>query len=350
MLNGKPSSNGHKAARAPSHERDATGDTALPIKRRKLDDADAETVRPNNDSINHAEEAEATLMQLEVKELLAEVAVHQHTIDAVQSFVERLASTLRELPSSIVDPSPIRGLLSDFKFPTDRSFAFQPPQQVRLIGSFAINAASHPSSIADVAIVMPRSCFDDKDYLNHRYHAKRALYLSHVAAVLQARAERLGIADINWDVLRGDARRPTVVFKLQGADQQGGPGWCEVRLVPALVVGAFPFQKMAPEKNCLRSVNKRKKESESKATEDPAEPQLLPTPCYNATVIEDMLLVEHANLLAATAATAPCVSQAAVLLRVWGRQQCLFEGADGVSGFFLTMLMCHLVASGKVVS
>jgi hypothetical protein len=39
-------------------------------------------------------------------------------------------------------------------------------------------------SVVDVAVDMPGSCFDDKDYLNNRYHAKRVLYLDSLRVAL----------------------------------------------------------------------------------------------------------------------------------------------------------------------
>lgn len=43
-------------------------------------------------------------------------------------------------------------------------------------------------------------------------------------------------------------------------------------------------------------------------------------------------------------------SDAAALLRVWAQQQQLAQGADGLSGTLLTMLLVHLVEGGQAVS
>ena len=57
-----------------------------------------------------------------------------------------------------------------------------------------------------------------------------------------------------------------------------------------------------------------------------------------------------ADTCAAVAARCPGFADAAALLRVWAQQQQLSLGADGLSGCLLTLLLAHLVETGKVVS
>ena len=77
-----------------------------------------------------------------------------------------------------------------------------PPASVSLVGSLPRDTAVGSDVVVDVAIEMPKRCFEGKDHLNHRYHVKRAVYLTAVAAHLKAR----GFKRLNWVVTNHDPR------------------------------------------------------------------------------------------------------------------------------------------------
>ena len=219
---------------------------------------------------------------------------------------------------------------------SQKPFLFRAPSRVEVVGSFAIHAAVRPDCALDLAVEIPQDCFDDKDQLNHRYHAKRALYLSHVATALEKKASALGIAAVEWGgCVAGDPRRPFLLVRLQ----DGGP---PLRILAAAPPTAFPLHRLHPSRNNLRTATKPGGKG--------GEPELLPTPFYNAGIVQDMLMIEHAAVMRAAGAAAGGYAHAAMLLRVWAARQRLCEGADGLSGFFLTMLLAHLVQSGRAVS
>ena len=66
--------------------------------------------------------------------------------------------------------------------------AYEKPANINVVGSFplklTVRAAQAPLSI-DMVVTMPKSLFQDKDYLNHRYFYKRAYYLACIAAGLK---------------------------------------------------------------------------------------------------------------------------------------------------------------------
>jgi U3 small nucleolar RNA-associated protein 22 len=213
---------------------------------------------------------------------------------------------------------------------------FRPPVSLEAVGSYAAGAAARPSPVVDLALEMPRSCFDDKDQLNHRYHAKRALYLAHAAAALRSAAAPLGLARVEWAAVNGDPRRPALLLHLQAG---ASPAGAALRLLPALAAGTFPLQRLAPGRNNLRS-------AVLPAAATGGEAQQAPTPHYNNSILQDMMAARHAAAVKAAAARVPRFAEAAVLLRVWARNQQLDAGADGLGGFLLTMLLAHLVQKG----
>lgn len=84
-----------------------------------------------------------------------------------------------------------------------RPLPFAPPTSVSIAGSHATDTAIQGDYVVDVAVQMPASCFEHKDHLNHRYHAKRALYL---AALSQQIRKQPAYADQHWGVFDDDVR------------------------------------------------------------------------------------------------------------------------------------------------
>ena len=62
-----------------------------------------------------------------------------------------------------------------------------------------------------------QACFHEKDFLNYRYHAKRASYLATVAQRLDASGlyER-----VEWAAFKGDLRKPVLLLKPSKARSQ----------------------------------------------------------------------------------------------------------------------------------
>lgn len=73
--------------------------------------------RPGNATgVEHAPEAEASLLQLEVKELLSEVRADPGQEGPLLDFLERLEEHLLSLGAAEADPARVHGLLHDLGF------------------------------------------------------------------------------------------------------------------------------------------------------------------------------------------------------------------------------------------
>jgi len=78
---------------------------------------------------------------------------------------------------------------------------------VRLAGSHAAGAVARPDVAADLLVRLPKECFHEKDFLNHRYHAKRCLYLCVIEKNL--RSSQL-IREVSWSTFQDEARKPVL--------------------------------------------------------------------------------------------------------------------------------------------
>ena len=308
------------------------------------------------DGIEHAEDAEASLLELEVKELLKDCATSTHQHHLLLDLSHGLSSFIQHLPSEqnvaqSMSASLKRILTTQFDFPYDvRTFDFHPPTSTAVVGSAAFGiVTTTPEITIDLALLISSQCFTNKDQLNHRYHAKRLMFLAHIARHLKAAVadepspfgDGFIVDSIEWGLFNGDPRRPVlhVVFVV-AAGEDGyfpptPPQRVVVRLLPAPPRSLCPLHKLSPDRNNLRSVLNHTEEHP------------VPTPHYNNGILQDMMMSEVGAAVAAAATKTPRLGEASVLLKIWAERQCLSEGSDGIGGFLLTMLLVQLLQSGR---
>ncbi|CAI7836917.1 unnamed protein product, partial [Closterium sp. NIES-54] len=282
-------------------------------------------------------------------------------VAAVDGAVENLRETLRAMPEgeqvaaeaalayveALVGAEGVRSL----------AFTFHRPSHMHVIGSFAHHSASHPASHAhgggdgaddggeggegraagvgsvtrpcthvDVAVEMPQACFREKDVLNHRYFARRALYLATLARHLAACD---WVAAVEWSTLRDDVCKPILLVIPRACKS-----W-KLRLLPCLSPATFPARKLAPSRNNVRHA---------------ASPggELLATPRYNMGVLEDGTHTAAHHLVSHAMGLVPALPHALVLLKVWARQRYgtkrHMAPADWLNGFQLSLLAAHLAS------
>lgn len=95
-----------------------------------------------------------------------------------------------------------------------------------------------------------QSCFHEKDYLNHRYHVKRALYL----AVLKKRlAKCVSITSVKWGFFCEDARKP-VLLLFPGPGEGSVTTKFIIRIIPTISDETFSCNKLSPSKNNVRDM------------------------------------------------------------------------------------------------
>ena len=82
-------------------------------------------------------------------------------------------------------------------------FPFHPPIGVTITGSSAQQSLAKPNLVIDVAVAIPKACFYEKDHLDCKYHGKRTLWLTIVAAQLKKHAV---FKQQEWVLLNNDAR------------------------------------------------------------------------------------------------------------------------------------------------
>ena len=238
--------------------------------------------------------------------------------------------------------------MKDFKFSTPDHFRialgpslkndstktlkFFQPLRIHVVGSAAAGGCLKTSpgvgcTVVDVAVEVPKEFFQEKDYLDHRYHVKRMAYLQ----VLQQHLESADwVASSVYSTHHADVRKPCLLVKAKK------PGDVCLRVLLTIPVHTFPSARLHHEKANLRNLEIQNDER-------------LPSPHYNHSIIEDMFMDEHIKYLRGAAETAEYYEDACILLKVWAAKRGLLGAPDGFNGFVLSMILAYLIrSSGKL--
>ncbi|KAF3796060.1 Nucleolar protein 6 [Nymphaea thermarum] len=302
-----------------------------------------------------------------VEQLLKEVDVDYSLIkkslgDALSAIEETVAS----IPEKKVDASLAPKFVGDLGVPVDKvEFTFKKPETYQIVGSYAIEAVAKPVTNVDVLVRMPKSCFREKDFLDHRYHAKRCLYLSVIAMHLKSCRV---VRELQWSTFQNEARKPILVvhlvrwldmggfgscasslyllivikiilssftwfywifygitpFKLAGLDLGAASGFL-VRIIPC-TTNVFAISKLGLSRNNIRSANQ-----DSQAS-----------PNYNSSILEDMFLERNADFVKDIFLGWKDLSQALLLLKIWVRNRSSIYTHDCLNGFLLSVILAYL--------
>lgn len=200
--------------------------------------------------------------------------------------------------------------------PPDAKYRLQydRPAGINVTGSFALKIATkrEESLAIDLVVTMPKTLFQEKDYLNHRYCYKRAYYLACIAAGILKEGD--GKFKITFDCLSGNQLQPVLIIHPSGdgsADDFSNSK-CVVRILLALTESTFPQKKLRPSSNCVRP------QITGDEQEDKPAP---PTPFYNATLQSDLAITPYLKLLHGVSGKCDAFTDACILGRVWLQQR-----------------------------
>lgn len=208
--------------------------------------------------------------------------------------------------------------------------SWHPPVAVELCGSFAqcttVSSAAVPGHApgVDVAVQMPRACFLAKDYLNHKYSDKRALYLS---VILRALRDSTMFASAQLD--RATSARPIITVRASAETPH-------LRIIPHVGEEGLARAKLLPSRNNNRTGG--------------ATAASLPTPRYNNQVLADILMLHVEKDMQAAIASNPTLTKAMALAKIWLMQRHLHRSPGGMSPCQLCLILCYLQRTATINS
>ncbi|KAJ4313180.1 U3 snoRNP protein [Neodidymelliopsis sp. IMI 364377] len=274
-----------------------------------------------------SESFKSNIFKLQVDELLDQVKPKYGKKEApAENAMRTLKTIIEQIPNR--DALPIAEAEKAMKsagiaipFPSPRppkdakyKLQFERPSSINATGSYPLKTAtkSDDGMAIDLVVTMPKTMFQDKDYLNHRYFYKRAYYLACLAAGIKAaKKHKFELSFENW---HGNQLQPIIVVRPSGNGDADdfSTSKARINIIPALPENTFAQNKLLPNANAVRPKGSED-ESTSKA--------LPPTPFYNSTLQSDANVTAYLKLLYATATKADAFKDACILGRIWLKQR-----------------------------
>lgn len=399
---------------------DGTGDVeqesagAAPAKKKSKSASSDKFALPSTEELTNlkdtAELFKSNLFKLQIQELLSETVPATHKLNKLNTWLYDLKAILDSIPTQTVkidSTLPIGYTLRSGNHFSKESqagvFTYHPPSRIDLIGSYLLHTLTRPYTNVDIVLTIPKSMFGEKDFMDHRYHDKRAAYLSVIYTALK---KHIGQEFTEMKVcgLRGEVTKPVLLLtglckKVEtAAPVESTPGKKKKSSTPAAPTvtyepykgtlasftarifttidnDAFNIKKLAPTRRNIDRVV---------AEGDIANRQrdVAPSPYYNSLILEDMYFRAHLERLHSIISNQQNMIEAVELLKIWAHQRALtvpdwgalqitdttskknkaaaavsvYEQRTSVAqhhntsinGFILTYLLCHLLSIGYV--
>ncbi|KAF9887124.1 hypothetical protein FE257_010499 [Aspergillus nanangensis] len=266
----------------------------------------------------------------------------QDTLHKLKDVIERLPERPpkpaleadKELRSTngVVIPYPDPRPGKDAKY----SVSYAPPTNVNVVGSFALRTGTKtvdPYTV-DLAVTMPSSIFQEKDFVNYRYFHKRAYYIACLAAGIRE-SKSLNV-DVKFELQDGDSLRPVIILGLHDQKKSDGRlAKSQIRIITAVEDKLFPLTRTLPMKNNIRQGLDKTGNDE-------------PTPFYNAALRSEATVALYHKFAHSAIKNCDAFRDACILGRTWLRQRG-FESSfasGGFGGFEWTVLMSLLFEGG----
>uniref|UniRef100_A0A803Q1Y2 Nucleolar protein 6 n=1 Tax=Cannabis sativa TaxID=3483 RepID=A0A803Q1Y2_CANSA len=243
------------------------------------------------------------------------------TVSAIKDSIDKIPHDLQV--TADVAPGFVKDIGAD-----KVDFIFKKPKAFEIGGSYSIKCIAKPDINVDLFLRLPKECFHEKDYLNHRYHGKRCLYLCVVKKYLTSSPL---VHKVEWSTLQYEARKPILIVH-PATKHVEVPGFV-VRLIPT-ATSLFSTSKLNPERNNVRALNQG---GISQAT-----------PKYNSSILEDMLMEETTESMKKIFLGWKELGEALVLLKVWARQRTSIYAHDCLNGFLLSVILANLARRNRI--
>ncbi len=257
--------------------------------------------------------------------------------------------------------------LADRSIRLEASFLFRPPTAVTAVGSYALGCIAreavkvaeeeqqqqqqHHRFVVDLAVEIPKGCWQKRDQLNYVYHRKRAFYLAYLANKLQKWvvvgrgdsincSSTLQLGSVHFAFHQGDHMKPMVVLTPADRKLAALVRFHLLAYAPTEKKSSFAYSRLGPERcNIQAALFDATLQQQDTTSSSPA-----PTPHYNASILQDCTMASACQQLSSILAGKSNLLEALVLLRVW------LEARDLRRPFahVLTAYSCYLLRKGRL--
>ncbi|KAJ7178760.1 Nrap protein [Mycena crocata] len=292
----------------------------------------------------------SSTFKLQIDALLPNVRPKTARIPPLDRFLQALHRVLTEL-APVAPQHPLeasrklikKGISVPYCLPqpaedTNWKVAFERPSDITMVGSWpnkiSVKGKDGSKFGVDLAVEMPPSLFQEKDYLNGRFFHKRAFYLATLAAGIQSSKSGLNV-DITYESSSNDPRLTKLVLEPRQDESPNDFTKLNARvcIIPVLSANSsIPLHRLSPSHSNIRISGDNDTVSR-------------PTPLYNSALLTALIPKTHLLATFALKEHTPSFSDALALLRVWANQRGYGEGSrmcvrgfDGMGSWWASLL------------
>ncbi|KAJ5726471.1 uncharacterized protein N7483_007828 [Penicillium malachiteum] len=293
----------------------------------------------------------SNFFKLQMDELLTGLRPnYEKRISKIQDTLHKLKSAIESLPeiapktiteaekylraaSEIAIPWPEPKPAKDAKY----TVSYAKPANINVVGSVVLKTGAKTSEnrLVDLAVTMPSSIFQEKDYVNYRYFHKRAYYIACIAAGIQQTMGDLGL-EMKFGFQDGDSLRPLILLETRQTLKHDSTPKQQIRILTAIEPTLFPVSRTQPMKSNIRSGSKDSSETGE------------PTPFYNASLRSEAAVSLYHKYIHSSAQKCESFRDACILGRTWLQQRGFHTSFQngGFGGFEWTALISLLFEGG----
>jgi U3 small nucleolar RNA-associated protein 22 len=297
--------------------------------------------------------SKSSLFKLQTDELLAGLRPdYDKLVSTVQDNLRRIRDILQKVPERESKRADVaaKELRDKYRvsvpFPCHSSddlakyhVSFQPPTSIDLVGSVILRAGLQATETfnVDIAVTIPSTVFQPKDYRNYKYFQKRAFYIACIAASL--REAKLPFS-IQYSYQDGDLLRPIIVLEpTENATEDSPKQPICIRILTAVEDELFPVVRTLPSKN---NVQTSSAEDESQSSEENKS-----SPYYNSALRFESTVIPYQKWLQNSLKNYTSMRDACLLGQTWLRQHGFASSIEkGGFGSFEWMLLLGLLFEG----
>lgn len=190
-------------------------------------------------------------------------------------------------------------------------------ENVSLIGSYLLETSikTRGGTFVDLLVQMDASCFQKKDFRNHRYSLAKNEKVAQIKERLEASFTDYQVLTTKKLISAG--REVDTALVLRRGNES-------IRILIGIPADTFTTRKLAPGRNNLKKDNPNQKS----------------TPYYNQAILADTGYITHLNFLHFYCKQAHGFRNAVKLGKVWIQQKL---NCTGFSGFIFSMLLAYLL-------
>lgn len=284
-----------------------------------------------------------TVLSLQIDNILKSFKLSTKYENFISTWMENLTEFLGSLPSEIEKQqwSDIKWLNTKVMNPLSNDqlnlpkfcFQFLTPKSVRLTGSKLISTLQSDHIAVDIAVEIPRKCFQKEDYLNTIYHQKKAIYLSYLALKLRKWDQQ---ANLEFMYDRLDILRP--ILKITANSDLKKAVTFNIHVVAE--EGTFKLTRFVPWNSNIRDALFDGSDSGSG--------DIVNTPHHNMSIMRDLTSLANDNFLTETLRPCVNVTKGISLFKLWLKTRRLNEDFCGFSGQIVSMFAAYLLKTRKL--